>query len=187
MKTSTSSKPALRPPGFRLEPSHDLKGLRRRRERDGSPALTTELPLVGLVGIFAVFVFFLLAGTAVRSDQVVLHAGLMLPPGRSGAPLHRGPLLTLRGTELVLETGASGMPPVSRLPQDQDFDSLVSALRALRLLSTQNRADLEMLHLQADEATPLADIKRLLLASAGAGWPRVNFVVRTGEETDPSR
>lgn len=184
---SKKSKNVIGKPGYHLEPLYDLHFLRKKRGYHGKKSGVPELPLVSLIDMFTILVIFLLMNFSTEGQSFFIPKGVKLPLASNGKPLQSAPLLSLSGSQVLLETeklpGADGLNIAADI--NGDLNQIVTNLTSLKQKLTQSlkagEAFKGQINIQADENFNLDMVKKVMRTCVQNGWGSINFAVRTGE------
>ena len=174
-------------PGYHLEPLYDLHFLRKKRNYKGKKAGVPELPLVSLIDMFTILVIFLLMNFSTDGQSFFIPKGVKLPLASNGKPLQTAPLLSLSGSEVLLETekvpGAGGLNVSADI--NGDLAQIIINLNSLKQKLSEGlkvgEAFKGQINIQADENLSLDMVKKVMRTCVQNGWGSINFAVRTGE------
>jgi biopolymer transport protein ExbD len=186
IKTVKAKRNLIVKPGFHLKPKYDLKGLRalvRGGDRD-KREIAVELPLTSMIDMFTILVIFLLMNFSATGEIFFIQKNLKLPEATYSRPLQGAPLITVTTGGVTLEAENVGDNPLTVQETDQNLPKLSSALRQIRIIEETIRPGEPFkgnINIQADEATPLVYIKRVMQTCIQEGWTGINFAVRDPE------
>jgi biopolymer transport protein ExbD len=168
-------------PGFHLRPKYDLKALRKRRNQGGGNKISAgDLPLVSMIDMFSILVIYLLMNFSATGEVFFIQKDLKLPEAVHARPLESAPLITVNAGGVTLETEQVGDNPVIVQESNQELPKLAAALREIRKLEEATKPGQPFhgkVNIQADEATPLIYIKRVMQTCMGEGWTGIHFAV----------
>lgn len=183
---SKRSKNVIGKPGYHLEPLYDLHFLRKKRGYHGKKSAVPELPLVSLIDMFTILVIFLLMNFSTDGQSFFIPKGVVLPLATNGKPLQTAPLLSLSGSEVLLETEKVGNSGISISADiNGDLAQIISNLNTLRadtILKLKSDEKFKgQINIQADETLNLDLVKKVMRTCVQNGWGSINFAVRNGK------
>ena len=168
-------------PGYHLHPKWDLHGLRKRRTGGGKSGINADLPLVSMIDMFSILVIYLLMNFSATGEIFFIQKNLKLPEAKHAHQIESAPLITVTVSGITLEAEQVGENPVELRESDQNLPRLAAALRQMKQLDEATKPGQPFkgqINIQADEATPLVYIKRVMQTCILEGWTGINFAVR---------
>lgn len=164
----------------------DLVALRKKRTSGGKKSINADLPLVSMIDMFSILVIYLLMNFSATGEIFFIQKNLTLPEAKHAVQIESAPLITVTPAGITLETENVGDNPSELTESDQNLPRLAAALRQLKQLDEATKPGQKFkgqINIQADEATPIVYIKRVMQTCILEGWVAINFAVRgTGGE-----
>lgn len=179
-----AKKKTVTKPGYHLKPKYDLHALRMIRNQELGGDHIPELPLVSLIDMFTILVIFLLMNFSATGEIFFIQKNMKLPEAKHAHPLASAPLISVTAAGITLDTEKVGDNPISLEESDQALPRLAEALRVLKAQQMAERPDQPFkgnVNIQADEATALVYIKRVMQTCIKEGWTGINFAVNDAE------
>jgi biopolymer transport protein ExbD len=178
-----SQKRLILPPGYHLHPEHDLHGLRERLHGDGHNEPHFDLPLTSMIDMFSLLAIFLLMQFSSSNEIFFIPSkDLSMPNALHGRSLDSAPLVSILSDNSVrLDAEKVGDGPLSILDRDQEYKELRARLQQIRAIEETSHPGLPFkgqINIQADQATNLGLVKRVMNVMVAEGWSGINFVVR---------
>jgi biopolymer transport protein ExbD len=178
MASGSKSAGKIIKPGYHLRPTYDLHGLRMRRTGQGKGGIAGELPLTSLIDMFSILVIYLLMNFSATGEIFFQNKGLALPKAQVTNEMRSSPLVSLVGSDFVLDVPQEYGGDQNTSDSTPELSQLTLHLKELRTIATDRGLNSQdRVNIQADEDTPIGEVKRAMSASVSAGWTNLNFVV----------
>jgi hypothetical protein len=175
-------------PGPRLLRSVALDFVRRRREFASRHAVASagRLSLTSMIDCMVVVVAFLLMGFS-ASGECGCRRPVDVPFAGSGSDMIDAPLVTVTGTEILVDGVPAGDPAaVVAARRPQRIDALFNLMRSKKELWRRMRPQGEfpgVVVLEIDGDMPSLIVKSVFQTCVFAGYPSVSFMVRRLDST----
>lgn len=175
-------------PGYHLHSKYDLTYLRERQHAKKLRKSEPGLPLTALIDIFSMLVIFLLMNFSASGEIFFMSKkGIRVPDAKHTVPLKNQPLITITNNEIIF--GAPKIKPYTQpIPHsDEGFAGLRRKLQEVKALETQSQATQSAqsvrreINIQADQKTPIVEVKRVMTVLITEGWEGINFAVMRNE------
>jgi biopolymer transport protein ExbD len=172
-------------PGFHLHSKYDLHFLRERQHQKKMRKSEPGLPLTALIDIFSMLVIFLLMNFSASGEIFFMSkAKIRIPDAKHSVPLENLPLITITSNEIIF-AAAKGKAYIQPIPStDEGFDGLRAKLQEFKRSEKPpdpSQPDKRKINIQADQKTPILEVKRIMTVLITEGWEGINFAVIRSE------
>lgn len=176
-KTKGYAHRLIKVPGYHIRPQYDLVHTRHLIEARHSKKPTFTLNLAPMVDMFSVLVIFLIMNFSTDGEIFFISRDLKIPLASAGKPMQSLPLISIVNNDIVFDS-ASGISTLEA--NDDQVPKLRETLRQIKEIETQIgdvNGDKAQINLQADENTPVEQVKKVMRVLIDEGWTGINFVV----------
>ena len=185
-KTKGNAGRLITVPGYHIHPQYDLVHTRHLIHERRHKKANFHLNLAPMVDMFSILVIYLIMNFSSSGEAFFISKEITIPKATQGRPMESFPLLSVvKGTvmfETESEPGKNGIY-VEEL-NDGQVPKLRETLRKIREVQQAISGDKTFkghVNIQADEATPIEDVKKVMRVLIDEGWNGLNFIV------DPSK
>ncbi len=172
----------IQPPGYHLHPQWDLVHLRHlvnyRRKKKSKFALS----LAPMVDMFSILVIYLLMNFSSSGEIFFISKDIVLPRAVKGVAMESFPLISIVGSNVVFDAekveGKSGVSVTEF--NDGEMPKLRDMLKRIKRIEGQidpSKPFKGQVNLQADNATNVDEVKKVMRVLIQEGWTGINFVV----------
>jgi biopolymer transport protein ExbD len=171
-------------PGYHIQAKFDLHHLRERRHEKARKKSEPGLPLVALIDIFSMLVIFLLMNFSASGEIFFMSKqGMKIPEAKHTNPLENQPLVTITTKEVILVSPKHKVYVQRIPPTDEGYEPLRVKLREYKAFMKVDPAKGEKrkMNIQADQKTPIYEVKRVMTVLITEGWDGINFAVMRKE------
>jgi biopolymer transport protein ExbD len=181
-KTKGSAARLITVPGYHIHPQWDLVHLRSILNEKKSKKPKFGLTLAPMVDLFSILVIYLIMNFSTDGEIYFVSKDVSLPRATKGTPIQSLPLVSIVGDKIYFDSEKgveAGAPGNQSEPNDGQSPQLRSFLRQLRNFYAQlNPTEAKTkVNLQADEKTPVEEVKKVMRVLSEEGWTGINFVV----------
>ena len=165
-----------------------MHGTRERLHGDGHNEPHFDLPLTSMIDMFSLLAIFLLMQFSSSNEIFFIPSkDVKMPDAIHGRSLDSAPLVSIMGDNSVrLDAEKVGDGPLSIQDHDQEYKELRARLQQMRAIEETTHPGQTFkgqINIQADQATNLGLVKRVMNVMVAEGWSGINFVVRPSGET----
>ncbi len=174
-------------PGYHLQAQNDLTYLRQRREAKKARKSEPGLPLTALIDIFSMLVIFLLMNFSASGEIFFMSKkGIRVPDAQQTVSLQNQPLVTITQNEVIF-AGPKVKTFTQPIPQDDEgYSGLRTKLREYKQVEPPvpagATAPKRQVNIQADQKTPIIEVKRVMTVLITEGWEGINFAVMKSKQ-----
>lgn len=169
-------------PGYHLHPQFDMTHTRHLVEHRKAKKKDFTLNLAPMVDMFSILVIYLIMNFSSNGEVFFVSKDIKLPKASKGQALQSYPLISVvkdkvmfdaenkeGGAPLYVEDIKDGQLPEFRkmLKQVRDIEKQIGGVEHFR----------GKVNLQADEATPIEDVKKVMRVLIDEGWTGINFII----------
>lgn len=178
-----NSKRLIKVPGYHIHPQFDMVHTRALIEERRHKKRSFSLSLAPMVDMFSILVIYLLMNFSSSGEVFFVSKDIVIPKATKGTPMKSFPLLSVVNGRVSFEAEAlaGGQGPVTGEELSApDLPKLREMLQHLKKLSNQISAGEEarnQVNIQADENTPVDDVKKVMRVLVDEGWTGINFIV----------
>lgn len=173
-------------PGYHILPKYDLVHTRHILNERRTKKKTFSLPLAPMVDMFSILVIYLLMNFSTSGDIFFVSKDIIIPKAKKGTPIRSFPLISLVNGMVIFDAEkVEGRPASTTEVNDQQVPKLRAMLRKLKAISEQIGAPANMrgqVNIQADEKTPVEEVKKVMRVLIDESWTGMNFVVEPSKE-----
>lgn len=169
-------------PGYHIRPQFDLSHTRHLIESRRAKKRVFTLSLAPMVDMFSILVIYLLMNFSSSGEAFFISQEIVIPKATRGTPLRSLPLVSITKGKVVFaaENPSGGEPTIIEETNDGQVPRLREMLRKMKTIEDQiggapeNRGQV---NLQADQQTPVEEVKKVMRVLIDEGWSGLNFVV----------
>ena len=181
-KIKGSAKRLITVPGYHILPQYDLVHTRQILHERRSQKKSFSLPLAPMVDMFSILVIYLLMNFSTSGEVYFVSKDIVIPKAHKGLPMRSYPLISLVGGKVVFDAEKVGdSTSVSTTEvNDQQVPQLRAMLRRLKSIEEQIGGPPQLrgqVNLQADEKTPVEEVKKIMRVLVDENWTGINFIV----------
>ena len=165
-------------PGYHILPQYDLSRTRHIINEKRNKKKGFHLNLAPMVDMFSILVIYLIMNFSSEGEIFFISKDLKIPQASAGRPMQSYPLISVVKSQIVFDS-IDGGGTVAEV-NDQNVPRFRASLRKIRSIEESvggPSAFKGKVNLQADELTPVEDIKKVMRVLIEEGWTGINFVV----------
>lgn len=181
-KTQNHAHRLIKPPGYHIRPQYDLVHLRHLLNERRNKKSSFHLNLAPMVDMFSVLVIYLIMNFSSSGEVFFVSKQVSIPKATKGIPMQSFPLISVIGDKVAFDAekvdGASSVF-VEEI-NDMQVPKLRTMLQRLKKVEMQIAGEAGFkgqINLQADETTPIEDVKKVMRVLIEEGWNGINFIV----------
>lgn len=177
-KVKGSSHRVITTPGYHIKPQFDLVHTRHLISEKRNKKKSFQLMLAPMVDMFSILVIYLIMNFSTEGEIFFINRDVSIPKSSSGQAMQSYPLITVLGTNIMFDSIES-RSPVTEV-NDEKVPRLRAALAEVKKFETNlggETAFKGQINLQADEKTPIEEVKKVMRVLIEEGWTRINFIV----------
>jgi biopolymer transport protein ExbD len=169
-------------PGYHLHPQFDMVHTRHLIEQRKSKKKSFHLNLAPMVDMFSILVIYLIMNFSSSGEVFFISKEIKIPQASKGQPMQSFPLISLVAEKVIFdaESKEGGEALYVEDINDGDLPKLRKMLQSLKEIEKQiggDAASRSQINLQADEKTPVEDVKKVMRVLIDEGWTGINFIV----------
>lgn len=174
-------------PGYNIHPQYDLVHTRHILTERKKAKKTFQLSLAPMVDMFSILVIYLLMNFSSSGEAFFVSQDIVIPKAKKGAIMQSLPLISIARGKVFFdkEAGDNGQQ-ATKVEEEtgEQLPRLREALQQIKKIEEQLGAMSSLkgqVNIQADEKTPIEEVKRVMRVLIDEGWTGINFIV------DPSK
>lgn len=169
-------------PGYHLHPQYDMHHTRHLVEHRKAKKKDFTLNLAPMVDLFSVLVIFLIMNFSTNGEVFFISKDIKIPQASKGQPMQSLPLISVvKDTVMFDAENKEGGDALSVEDiNDGQLPKMRKMLQNVRSLETQIGGEANFrgqVNLQADENTPIEDVKKVMRVLVDEGWTGINFII----------
>lgn len=184
-QTNNHAPRLVKVPGFHIHPQYDLVHLRHVLHLRRSKKPHFHLNLAPMVDMFSILVIYLIMNFSSSGDAFFVSKGVTIPKASKGLTMQSYPIISIVGQNVAFDAeNSEGKGGYLEEPNDGQVPQLRLMLKKVRDIEVQiggEKAFKGQVNFQADEKTPIEDVKKVMRVLMEEGWTGINFIV------DPSK
>lgn len=169
-------------PGYHLHPQFDMHHTRHLVEHRKAKKKEFTLNLAPMVDMFSILVIYLIMNFSSTGEVFFISKDIKIPQASKGQPMQSFPLISVVREKVMFdaENKEGGEALYVEDLKDGQLPSLRKMLQEIRNIEKQIGGDTNFrgqINLQADEKTPIEDVKKVMRVLIDEGWTGINFII----------
>ena len=169
-------------PGYHLHPQYDLVHTRHLVDQRKSKKKTFHLNLAPMVDMFSILVIYLIMNFSSSGEVFFISKDIKIPQASKGQPMQSFPLISVVADKVMFdaENKEGGDALYVEDINDGQLPKLRKMLQNIKEVEKQIGGDAGFrgqINLQADEKTPIEDVKKVMRVLIDEGWTGINFII----------
>lgn len=169
-------------PGYHLHPQYDMHHTRHLVEHRKAKKKEFSLNLAPMVDMFSVLVIFLIMNFSSSGEVFFISKDIKIPQASKGQPMQSFPLISVVREKVMFdaENKEGGDAIYVEDINDGQLPKMRKMLQEVRALEKQIGGEENFrgqVNLQADEGTPIEDVKKVMRVLVDEGWTGINFII----------
>jgi len=181
-KVKGNSHRLVQVPGYHLHPQYDMTHTRHLIEHRKAKKATFTLNLAPMVDMFSILVIYLIMNFSSTGEVFFISKDIKIPHASKGQPLQSFPLISVVKEKVMFdaENKDGGEALYVEDIKEGQLPKLRKMLQDVRSIERQIGGEKNFrgqVNLQADERTPIEDVKKVMRVLIDEGWTGINFII----------
>jgi biopolymer transport protein ExbD len=181
-KVKGNSPRLVKIPGYHIHPQFDMSHTRHLIEYRKAKKKSFHLNLAPMVDMFSILVIYLIMNFSSSGEVFFISKEIKIPQASKGQPMESFPLISVVKETVMFdaENKENGEALYVEDINEGQLPKLRKMLKHVRSVEKQIGGDAAFrgqINLQADENTPIEDVKKVMRVLIDEGWTGINFII----------
>ncbi len=169
-------------PGNHIHPQFDMAHTRHLIGHRKAKKKSFTLNLAPMVDMFSILVIYLIMNFSSTGEIFFVSKDIIIPKASKGQPLQSFPLISVVKEKVMFdaENADGGESLYVEDINEGQLPKLRKMLQAMRKIERQIGGEKNFrgqVNLQADEKTPIEEVKKVMRVLVDEGWTGINFII----------
>lgn len=169
-------------PGYHLHPQYDMHHTRHLIIHRKAKKKSFHLNLAPMVDMFSILVIYLIMNFSSTGEVFFISKDIKIPQASKGIPMQSFPLISVVKEKVMFdaENKDGGAALYVEDINDGQLPKLRKMLQDVKNLEKQIGGEKNFrgqINMQADERTPVEDVKKVMRVLIDEGWTGINFII----------
>jgi biopolymer transport protein ExbD len=169
-------------PGYHLHPQFDMAHTRHLVNNRKAKKKSFTLNLAPMVDMFSILVIYLIMNFSSTGEVFFISKDIKIPKASKGQPLQSFPLISVVKEKVMFdaENKDGGEALYVEDINEGQLPKLRQMLKNVKEIERQIGGEKNFrgqINLQADERTPIEDVKKVMRVLIDEGWTGINFII----------